>query len=566
MNLIKRELSPWPVQGTFFAAFLLSQFRIYVLNSSLNTSSEQLSHTLITQGGIFLLLVISFVLINKYIQRFFSIQPLIYFFESPLFIPFVLISSLILQVALVLKMPAYPNHGALANYLDGIKIANGTYFSDAANFPEGAIGYKVFVGALFFIFKNSILSVKIAQIILHLGSSILIYQLAIKMFKKHKVAAFALALVALYPNQIFYTGLLWSETLLLFLTLLSFYLLMIARNHTPTLLAAGASCGIATLVWCGSPIYPLLYHFLILLFSLNSSNITANIIKSIRQLSIIYVALLLVVSPWIMRNYDLYHKINFSTNIGDSRTSDLKNLNLKNIFGHFIHIYSSDMDGAESIAESTLPTTINAITWQKMVATNIADASNNFPKPASISVSVQAATIPRQATLNKMSVDSNYNKSRSLANNATSALTKVYALSSNGDYILKENISENEGIQAAKIIFAFPFLKNTETTLITTIKFINSTFYYWVLMVFLALTLPFLGRLPSRYNSSAPPLEHTLLGIFFILTTTVVYSFTINNYNMVISGARYHVTIMPWIFIYFSYYLQVMRPEWAERY
>ncbi|MBF0298589.1 MAG: glycosyltransferase family 39 protein [Oligoflexia bacterium] len=463
---------------------------------------------------------------------------------SKYFVPIVLLISFCLRMLTIIFFDTYPTMDAYQYFMDGIKIAEGGYFSDATNVPYWPAGYKIFIGILFFVFPQKLFVIKFAQVILHLIAELIMYKIVLKLSNNNfLMAKITLLLMAIYPNHILYSALIWSEILFLTMILLAFYLLILANEHellmTKTskkkyliLFVSGLLWGAAALVRPLAMFYPFAFYAAFFLCKKISIKI------SIKQLLVVFVAFFLMLSPWVYRNYKLYNKfILISTNgslvlfmtfvvdndgnkldemvkprgsIDPNKLSDyaLKYMmdnpyrTVKIMFRSFKKFYKSDFDGVESIIQSKIPKVIS---------------ENDFNK-----------------ILEKVHTAIN------LVN-----LKDVFVFEKNSNnYILKENLPEITRANTAQTIlysFSYPYWFSENLPLIL-IRFINSMFYYFTLFAngFLLFMLIRKAKHSRDHLKNIIPLY--TLGLFFILINTAVYVMSQGD-------TRYHFPLMPWLFV-----------------
>lgn len=113
-------------------------------------------------------------------------------------------------------------------------------------------GYPVFLAALYSVFGVSVVAAKVANAVVGALTVILLYVLGRQLFDRRSAMLGAL-LLAVMPGQVFFAGLLWSETLFTFIFLLSLVAIVAAkevrgRPQLTSALAAGALAAAACYV------------------------------------------------------------------------------------------------------------------------------------------------------------------------------------------------------------------------------------------------------------------------------------------------------------------------------
>jgi 4-amino-4-deoxy-L-arabinose transferase-like glycosyltransferase len=161
---------------------------------------------------------------------------------------------------------------------------------------------------LFWIFGVSVSVALTANLILSLASLVLAYWIARDLFRSELAGRLSLLFLVMSPNNIAYTSLVGVEIFYLFLLFLGVSLLLPCISikeaaHPGRLLIAGLVFGFATLVKAQTLLFP---AFLLLLF-LQFSWEGRSLINRLKRVAILYVALIGVRIPWIIRNYSLYN-------------------------------------------------------------------------------------------------------------------------------------------------------------------------------------------------------------------------------------------------------------------
>ncbi|MCB0155795.1 MAG: glycosyltransferase family 39 protein [Anaerolineae bacterium] len=175
------------------------------------------------------------------------------------------------------------------------------------------VGYPAFLAGLFFVFGPSTLIAQLANLVLSGFILILAYQIAKRLFQSELSGRLTLLLLAFYPDHIFYTSLIATEILFLFLLLLTVLLLLMAQNKLRWAIAAGVVCGLACLVKPQTILVPGL------VLALQFMRVWSwPALKHYAKLGVLsYLMLGLTLVPWTWRNYLLFDDFVFiSTNGG----------------------------------------------------------------------------------------------------------------------------------------------------------------------------------------------------------------------------------------------------------
>ncbi|MBI3585526.1 MAG: glycosyltransferase family 39 protein [Ignavibacteriales bacterium] len=123
----------------------------------------------------------------------------------------------------------------------------GTYSYDSAPTAYRPVGYPAFVGAIYYIIGHHPVAVKILQTFLDVLTALLLFHLLSEFSERTRVIG--AALWALYPPAILYTNFLMSETLFVFLLVVSVVILK-SLDSRPSLFIffLGALLGILALI------------------------------------------------------------------------------------------------------------------------------------------------------------------------------------------------------------------------------------------------------------------------------------------------------------------------------
>ena len=206
---------------------------------------------------------------------------------------FVRIASLIL----------YPSK-VLPDTYTYLKIGEEIFAGKIIQTPLHMPGYGIWMFLFNFITQNNY-GVIIGDIVVSCLTVYVIYLLSYEIFKKKEISIISALIFALYPFSIFYSISALSETLFVFLLLLS--ILMFYRND----FFYGSLLIILSIYIKPTP--DIFAPFLILIFSLVIKKYSFK--KSIFHLCIYYTLYILLLSPWWFHNwkkYDGFVRINLS--------------------------------------------------------------------------------------------------------------------------------------------------------------------------------------------------------------------------------------------------------------
>jgi len=238
---------------------------------------------------------------------------------SPWYLPVLIALAFAVRLCWILVFDPKPVSDFSFYFQCAESIARGLGYTKNGGFATAYFpaGYPLFLGVLFRLFGISIAIAQTANLVLSVLSLLLVYWIARELFRSELTGRLALLFLAIYPNSIAYTPLLGVEVVHLFLLLLGVGILLPSISNTERaspgrLLIAGLVFGFATLVKMQTLLLPAL---LLLLFPqfLWEKRILNNRLKKIAML---YAVIIVVLSPWIVRNYILYDDLVLSNNDG----------------------------------------------------------------------------------------------------------------------------------------------------------------------------------------------------------------------------------------------------------
>ncbi len=234
------------------------------------------------------------------------------------FLPAVFVVAAAMRLVWILLFHPNPVSDFSFYFRSAESIAQGFGYSAhgeaTAYFP---IGYPLFLGMLFRVFGVSMSVVETANLICSIGSLALAYWIARHLFTSEVAGRLSLLVLAIYPNDIAYTSLASVEVVYVFLLFLGVALVLscIAANEAMPpgqLFTAGLVFGVATLVKVQTLLLPV---FLLLLFP-QFSWVGKSLVTRAKKVAVLYSALILVLCPWIIRNYGIFGDFVLSNNGG----------------------------------------------------------------------------------------------------------------------------------------------------------------------------------------------------------------------------------------------------------
>ena len=195
-------------------------------------------------------------------------------------------------------------HRVAISLLDGGGFDCGRVIAGIIKLPNARHPlYPLFISGIYSFTNNSLTAVKLAQILIHGFTCIIIYLISKILFKKELISLASAAAWAIYPLPISLTIWLFSETLFIFLLSLSI-LFLLKNRQMPGLKNAflsGLFLGFTILTKSIIlPFIPILFFWSVL----TSKN---RLAPKLRNFLIILSSLFLTISPWLLRNY-IVHK------------------------------------------------------------------------------------------------------------------------------------------------------------------------------------------------------------------------------------------------------------------
>ncbi|NMB33990.1 MAG: glycosyltransferase family 39 protein [Clostridium sp.] len=228
--------------------------------------------------------------------------------------------GIILRLIWVFAMPTFPETDFMWYHVKGLELSQGKgflygfypHYIGIENLPTAfrPIGYPGTLAILYFIFGSSFFGIefmmaKLFNILLSTLIMFLTYKLANQFFGK-KIALITLLLYALSPLAITYNSIICSELLFSAILMLSIYLYF--NKNNPFLI--GLLIGYLTLIRPIGVFIPLIF----VLYEFIKKDI--NLKHKVKYVLSFAVAVVLVVTPWIVRNYMAFGEFIYSTNGG----------------------------------------------------------------------------------------------------------------------------------------------------------------------------------------------------------------------------------------------------------
>lgn len=212
----------------------------------------------------------------------------------------------LIRVVTLLAVPVVPTSDAAWYVARAIGIAAGEGYHEGpwrtAYWP---VGFPAYLGAIFFVFGPHAIAAKIMNLVLSCGIFLLTYRLALHVIKEPLAARLALVLLTFYPNQIAYTGVLFSEMLITFVLLLGIVISIEAETYWRGFVS-GLVFGFGTLVKAQMLIVPVIIWVAYIW-------VARQRLRALSRVTAMGAALALgvacIVLPWTVRNYSVFHQV-----------------------------------------------------------------------------------------------------------------------------------------------------------------------------------------------------------------------------------------------------------------
>jgi len=216
-----------------------------------------------------------------------------------LFVAALIVRLLFNAVVIGMEVPTQDTFSDWKEYdLVGLSLASGTGFTIYGQpYLIHPPGYPLFLGVLYLLFGHSYAAVKVAQSLLGALTCVLILLIGERVFTK-RVGLVAAAIAAVYPHLVYYTGLLMSEVLFVFLSTLFLYALaMLRENFTLRRMAfAGVILGLASLTRPMLMFIPALLLFWVWIECRSTK-------RALVVTATLWLWMVVVILPWTVRNY-----------------------------------------------------------------------------------------------------------------------------------------------------------------------------------------------------------------------------------------------------------------------
>jgi 4-amino-4-deoxy-L-arabinose transferase-like glycosyltransferase len=173
--------------------------------------------------------------------------------------------------------------------------------------------YPMFLAACYLISGKAIWFALLVQIVINLLTLLFAYKIALEFFSK-KIALITLFLLAIDYHQAELTVSLLTETLFSFIFIVSIYFLCIGlrqKQISRYIVISSCCLGLATLTRPISFLFPIIAVLFIIYYNSLTNKHVAGRLRFISSMkySLIYILFfLLIISPWLYRNYIVYNE------------------------------------------------------------------------------------------------------------------------------------------------------------------------------------------------------------------------------------------------------------------
>ena len=231
---------------------------------------------------------------------------------TPPIVPVLILAGMVLRLAWALLIPVEPVSDALAYHVYATNLVEHGVYGLAPDEPGAywPVGTAAAAAATYLLLGESFAGVVALNLIAGGVIMIMVFKLGLHWFGRD-AAVMATALVAFWPNLIFFTSILSSELFFIMLVLLGLWLWEKRGQGWWPLLLGGLVWGLACYVRPVALLLPVA-----LVFAALPSGAVATFHRAGRAVAVIAI-MLAVLSPWTMRNYQLFGEpVLVSTNFG----------------------------------------------------------------------------------------------------------------------------------------------------------------------------------------------------------------------------------------------------------
>lgn len=214
---------------------------------------------------------------------------------------FVLLAGVIFSILWVVLIDTKPFSDFQYYYDVAVNVASGLQWGNTYT----AVGYPIILGGLFKIFGASLMTAKIFNIFLITLNSILFIEILDRVDLRDLDVKIIFTLFVLFPNNIFYAGLIASE--LIFTTFLFICTIVYFSSFKYKYIVLGILTGINTII---KPFFIVFFFAVFLVDLLKERNLTA----ALRNSLLVLLFCCITISPWVYRNTKLIGQFTYVSN------------------------------------------------------------------------------------------------------------------------------------------------------------------------------------------------------------------------------------------------------------
>lgn len=232
-----------------------------------------------------------------------------------------------LLVSLTAVFVIFPSQSLVSNTPDPYEFSKmGRDIAQGLGFHGQMLGrraplYPAVVGAIYYVFGFRETAVQLAQVLMLAGICLLVRDIAIRVYGSARAGLLAGVMCALHPSLLRYVPDFHLEVLLTFLVTLMVWTSV--RFHQKASPRTGVAFGVATALAVLTKAVMLLYPAIFALFWLwerrAELRTSADRIKRVAPLAVVFLSMGLTIAPWTARNYAVSGKlVPVSTGVSDA--------------------------------------------------------------------------------------------------------------------------------------------------------------------------------------------------------------------------------------------------------
>ena len=216
---------------------------------------------------------------------------------------YILVLGFIVNLFWILLIKTQPFSDFLYYHELAQQIANGGQWGDTYT----TVGYSVILGFFYKIFGAKIEIAKSLNLILSVINSLLVFGILTRMALSKRIRKTILVLFVLFPMNIYYNSILGTEILFTTLLLLILYLYLSDTHYKYWII--GLLTGINTMI------KPFFIAFFLVIF-LTELITHKKLLSSLKKGLVVLSFTILIISPWLYRNYKLVGEFTYVSNNG----------------------------------------------------------------------------------------------------------------------------------------------------------------------------------------------------------------------------------------------------------